>query len=128
MIVRVHVYVDSLLVDRITNGARVDPTVWPAMSRSPASAVQAHDHVRMKPEPIPFSKFLFNSQNGTVLGRGAGSWGKFLLSKIGIFYIIFYSVLAALVAMCMWVFFKTLDPRIPKWQVDQSLIGASPGE
>ncbi|XP_050101378.1 sodium/potassium-transporting ATPase subunit beta-2-like [Anopheles aquasalis] len=92
------------------------------MSRSPASAASAHDHVRMKPEPVPFSKFLFNSQNGTVLGRTAGSW-----AKIGTFYIIFYTFLAALVAFCMWVFLDTLDPRIPKWQVDQSLIGNSPG-
>ncbi|CAH2021635.1 unnamed protein product [Acanthoscelides obtectus] len=36
-------------------------------------------------------------------------------------------MLAALVAICMWVFFQTLDPRIPKWQLDRSLIGTNPG-
>lgn len=36
-------------------------------------------------------------------------------------------MLAALVAICMWVFFQTLDPRIPKWQLDRSIIGANPG-
>ena len=51
-----------------------------------------------------------------------------LLAKIGIFYTIFYAVLAALVAVCMWVFFQTLDPRIPKWQQSESLIGTNPGK
>lgn len=78
--------------------------------------------VRERPPPIPFSRFLYNSDEGTVLGRTGLSW-----AKIGTFYIIFYSVLAALVALCMFVFFQTLDPRIPKWQMDQSLIGTNPG-
>lgn len=30
--------------------------------------------------------------------------------------------------MCMWIFYQTLDPRIPKWQLDRSIIGTSPGE
>ena len=33
-------------------------------------------YVRRKPDPVPFSKFLYNSEKGTVLGRTAGSWGK----------------------------------------------------
>ena len=36
-------------------------------------------------------------------------------------------MLAALVAICMWVFLQTLDPRIPKWQQDASVIGTNPG-
>lgn len=36
-------------------------------------------------------------------------------------------MLAALVAICMFVFFQTLDPKIPKWQLDRSLIGTNPG-
>lgn len=36
-------------------------------------------------------------------------------------------MLAALVAICMFVFFQTLDPKIPKWQLDRSLIGENPG-
>jgi len=27
----------------------------------------------------------------------------------------------------MWGFFQTLDPRIPKWTLDGSLIGTNPG-
>lgn len=49
-------------------------------------------------------------------------------AKIGIFYTVFYGVLAALVAVCMWVFLQTLDPRIPKWQLHESLIGTNPGK
>lgn len=79
-------------------------------------------YVRKKPDPIPFSKFLYNSDEGTVLGRSGSSW-----AKIGVFYTVFYGVLAALVAVCMWVFFQTLDPRIPKWQLKESLIGTNPG-
>lgn len=95
-------------------------------SRSPTTTTipepENEAFVRRKPDPIPFHRFLYNSNEGTVLGRTALSW-----AKIGIFYIVFYSVLAALVAVCMWVFFQTLDPRIPKWQMDQSLIGTNPG-
>lgn len=50
-----------------------------------------------------------------------------ILAKIGIFYTAFYGVLAALVAICIWAFFQTLDPRIPKWTLDGSLIGTNPG-
>lgn len=48
-------------------------------------------------------------------------------AKIGFFYSVFYGVLAALVAVCMLVFLRTLDPRIPKWQLHESLIGTNPG-
>lgn len=51
----------------------------------------------------------------------------YFIAKIGIFYTIFYGVLAALVAICMWVFFQTLDPRIPKWKLEKSIIGTNPG-
>ncbi|KAI4465666.1 sodium/potassium-dependent atpase beta subunit [Holotrichia oblita] len=47
--------------------------------------------------------------------------------KLGSFYLIFYTVLVALFAICMWVFFQTLDPRIPKCQMEKSVIGTSPG-
>lgn len=47
--------------------------------------------------------------------------------KIGLFYLIFYGVLAALVAICFWGFFQTLDPRIPRWQLERSIIGTNPG-
>jgi sodium/potassium-transporting ATPase subunit beta len=39
----------------------------------------------------------------------------------------FYGVLAALFAMLMWVFFQTIDPKIPKLKLDASVIGTNPG-
>nr|CAH7718367.1 unnamed protein product [Callosobruchus chinensis] len=71
----------------------------------------------------PFiSKKIFDKEERKFLNRNSKSW-----AKIGLFYLIFYGMLAALVAICMWVFFQTLDPRIPKWQLDRSLIGTNPG-
>nr|CAI5856614.1 unnamed protein product [Callosobruchus analis] len=71
----------------------------------------------------PFiSKKIFDKEERKFLNRSSKSW-----AKIGLFYLIFYGMLAALVAICMWVFFQTLDPRIPKWQLDRSLIGTNPG-
>ena len=52
----------------------------------------------------------------------------FYIGKIGLFYLIFYGVLAALVAICFWGFFQTLDPRIPRWQLERSIIGTNPGK
>ncbi|XP_016964140.1 sodium/potassium-transporting ATPase subunit beta-2 isoform X2 [Drosophila biarmipes] len=79
-------------------------------------------HNLRKPKPFNLGQFLYNSEDGTVMGRDRSSW-----AKIGIFYVAFYGVLAALVAICMWAFFQTLDPRIPKWSLDRSLIGTNPG-
>ncbi|XP_015608295.1 sodium/potassium-transporting ATPase subunit beta-2 [Cephus cinctus] len=66
--------------------------------------------------------FIYNRQTGAFMGRTASSWGK-----IGLFYLIFYGVLAALVAICFWGFFQTLDPRKPTWQLERSIIGTNPG-
>lgn len=78
--------------------------------------------IRKPPPPFKLSTFLYNSEKGLVLGRSGSSWAKILL-----FYGVFYAVLAALVAICMWVFFQTLDPRTPKWRLEESLIGTNPG-
>ena len=52
----------------------------------------------------------------------------FLFSaKIALFYFIFYSALAILVAICMWTFLQLLDPRQPMWQLEKSIIGTNPG-
>ncbi|KAJ8680599.1 hypothetical protein QAD02_016386 [Eretmocerus hayati] len=50
-----------------------------------------------------------------------------LNGKIGLFYLVFYAVLAALVAICFWGFLIGLDKRIPRWQLKESIIGDSPG-
>lgn len=43
------------------------------------------------------------------------------------FYAIFYAVLIGFFAAMLAVFYQTLDPKIPKWQLDGSLIGSNPG-
>ncbi|GBP03270.1 hypothetical protein EVAR_68936_1 [Eumeta japonica] len=75
-----------------------------------------------RPKPFHWHTFLYNAEHGTVMNRSGSSW-----SRIGAFYVAFYGVLAALVAICMWAFSQTLDPRIPKWTLDGSLIGTNPG-
>nr|CAD7588162.1 unnamed protein product [Timema genevievae] len=43
------------------------------------------------------------------------------------FYVIFFSALAALFAICMQGLFFTLDEKNPKWTLGNSLIGTNPG-
>jgi len=55
--------------------------------------------------------FLYNKQDGTVLGRTGTSWGK-----IGVFYMIFYAFLAGWFAVMLTIFYQTLDTKTsPKW-------------
>lgn len=48
-------------------------------------------------------------------------------AKILLFYVIFYAVLAGFFGAMLTVFYQTLDPNAPKWQLDNSLIGSNPG-
>lgn len=69
-----------------------------------------------------FGKFIWNSETGEFLGRTAGSW-----FKITVFYIIFYLCLAAFWALMLLIFYQTIDYRTPKYQLEESRIGANPG-
>ncbi|KAF2369186.1 Sodium/potassium-transporting ATPase subunit beta [Trinorchestia longiramus] len=55
-------------------------------------------------EKESFGKFLYNKDEGTVMGRTGSSW-----LKIGVFYMIFYSFLAGFFAVMMTIFYQTLD-------------------
>ncbi|KAL1513409.1 hypothetical protein ABEB36_002828 [Hypothenemus hampei] len=66
--------------------------------------------------------FLWNSETKQFLGRTGGSWAKILL-----FYLIFYVVLVGFFAAMLVVFFQTLDYKMPKYQLEKSLIGGNPG-
>ncbi|PNF41571.1 Sodium/potassium-transporting ATPase subunit beta-2 [Cryptotermes secundus] len=74
------------------------------------------------PKPESFKVFLYNPKTGAVLGRTAGSW-----LKIIIFYLTFYFFLAAFFALAMWMFMQTINDDGPKYYLDDSIIGTSPG-
>ena len=48
-------------------------------------------------------------------------------AQLGLFYLIFYIVLASLFAICMQALLSTLTHEHPKWQLDASRIGTNPG-
>lgn len=90
-----------------------------------AAAVAASSYDRKPPKMSrgqSIKLFLYNEETGAIMGRTPSSWGK-----IGLFYLIFYGVLAALVAICFWIFYLTIDPRIPTYRLERSLIGTNPG-
>lgn len=49
-------------------------------------------------------------------------------AKILLFYIIFYAVLSGFFAAMLAVFYQTLHPKMPKWKLEESIIGTNPGE
>lgn len=69
-----------------------------------------------------FRKTLWNSETRECLGRTGLSW-----FRITIFYIIFYACLAAFWTCMLVVFYQTLANDQPKWTLDGSRIGSSPG-
>lgn len=74
------------------------------------------------PPKRTFAQFLYNKQEGSVLGRTAKSW----IQVIG-FYIIFYALLSAFWLTCMWLFLKTIDNEIPRYYGKGTIIGVNPG-
>jgi len=69
------------------------------------------------------SWFLYDRNKGAFLGRTPKSW-----ALITIFYLIYYSCLAAFWAFSMFVFMRTtLNEQHPRWIAENGLIGRSPG-
>ncbi|XP_030601620.1 sodium/potassium-transporting ATPase subunit beta-2b isoform X2 [Archocentrus centrarchus] len=58
-----------------------------------------------------WKEFLWNPRTREFLGRTASSWGLIFL-----FYVIFYTFLAGLFALTMYVMLQTLDEHKPTWQ------------
>ena len=58
-----------------------------------------------------FLHFLYNPSEGTVLGRGARSWGR-----ITLFYLCYYAFLACLFAVSVTICFHCLDKDTPYYQ------------
>lgn len=69
-----------------------------------------------------FAKFLWNSEEKQVLGRGARSWGE-----IGVFYLIYYACLAGFFAATIAVFYQTLEEDVPALLGSSSLLKGNPG-
>jgi len=69
-----------------------------------------------------FKYMLWNPDTGEVLTRTPLSW-----LKIIVFYMIYYSCLAAFWIACLQVFFITIPEEEPRWTLNASIIGVNPG-
>ena len=69
-----------------------------------------------------FREFMYNSKEGTVMGRTGISWLQIIS-----FYIIFYGFLAGFFSVVMILFLQTLDTNHPTRQLHYSKIGDAPG-
>ncbi len=47
--------------------------------------------------------------------------------KIGVFYVIYYTLLTLYFLAMLWIFYQTLDDKEPKWQNANGIIGTNPG-
>ncbi|XP_046401648.1 sodium/potassium-transporting ATPase subunit beta-2-like [Ischnura elegans] len=75
-----------------------------------------------KPVMVRIQQALYNPKTGSILGRTPYLWGRVLL-----FYLIFYSCLAGLFSAMMKGLLHTIDETQPKYILEESLIGVSPG-
>lgn len=66
--------------------------------------------------------FIWNPRTREFCGRSGESW-----LKIGVFYVIFYLLLAGFWTVMLLIFYQTLDYYSPKWTLDSSRIGSNPG-
>lgn len=76
----------------------------------------------LRPEKKTFAQFMYDKETHKIMGRTTKNWGQLVL-----FYMVFYTVLAALFAICMQALLATMNLQYPKWQLDSSLIGTNPG-
>ncbi|XP_067301567.1 sodium/potassium-transporting ATPase subunit beta-2a [Pseudorasbora parva] len=64
-----------------------------------------------KKESGDWKEFFWNPRTHELLGRTASSWGLILL-----FYLVFYTFLAGMFCLTMYVMLLTLDDYRPTWQ------------
>ncbi|KAB5515158.1 hypothetical protein PHYPO_G00250560 [Pangasianodon hypophthalmus] len=64
-----------------------------------------------KKEAGGWKEFFWNPRTHELLGRTASSWGLILL-----FYVVFYTFLAGMFCLTMYVMLLTLDDYTPTWQ------------
>lgn len=75
-----------------------------------------------KSKTAEFCTYLYNSEEGTILGRTPLSW-----FQITLFYIVFYAGLAAFWVGCLALFLQTIDYKVPTWYGKGTIIGVNPG-
>jgi len=75
-----------------------------------------------KPPEKSLREIIYDDETGQILGRTCKNWGA-----VTLFYIIFFSCIAALFAVCMKLWFMGFDLKTPKFLLDESLIGSNPG-
>lgn len=66
--------------------------------------------------------FFWDPHRRAIMGRTPKSW-----ALITVFYLIYYTCLAAFWALMMFIFFQTITYEQPKWMGEDGLIGRSPG-
>jgi sodium/potassium-transporting ATPase subunit beta len=69
-----------------------------------------------------FRYFIYDPATGAILSRTPMSW-----AKITGFYCIYYTLLAAFWLTSLQIFFLTIDDNVPKWTLNESIIGSNPG-
>ncbi|XP_043462812.1 sodium/potassium-transporting ATPase subunit beta-1-like [Leptopilina heterotoma] len=69
-----------------------------------------------------FKDGIYNRKENTLFGHTKYEWGR-----TGLFYLVFFSVLAAFFAICMKGLLATLNEDKPRWILENSIIGTSPG-
>lgn len=74
------------------------------------------------PEKKSFFKWIYDSSENSYFGRTPKSWGQ-----LGLFYLIFYIILAALFSICMQGLLYSLSDAKPTYLLEESRIGSSPG-
>uniref|UniRef100_A0A1B6FQY1 Sodium/potassium-transporting ATPase subunit beta n=1 Tax=Cuerna arida TaxID=1464854 RepID=A0A1B6FQY1_9HEMI len=67
-------------------------------------------------------RFFYNPDTKEVMERPLKLWGYSL-----VFYLLFYSVLAAMFAICMRMLYWRLEGKAPVYVLEESLIGVNPG-
>ncbi|XP_076232639.1 sodium/potassium-transporting ATPase subunit beta-2-like [Calliopsis andreniformis] len=71
---------------------------------------------------VAFRDYIHNPAEGTYCDHPPKKW-----AITGIFYTIFFTVLALFFAICMKGLLATLNYDKPKWILEESLIGTNPG-
>ncbi|CAB0034744.1 unnamed protein product [Trichogramma brassicae] len=66
--------------------------------------------------------WIYNPRKGTVFGHTKKRWGI-----VGLFYLVFYSILALLCAICYCGLMASIDLHRPTYTLRDSIIGINPG-